>query len=61
MDKPIGSTKVALDARSETNRSRETNLGSYIADAYRKAVSADVALYQRRLDPRGQSFQSGPL
>jgi 5'-nucleotidase len=44
LDQPVGSVSVVLDARQETNRSRETNLGSLIADAYRKAVDADVAL-----------------
>ncbi|HYJ46410.1 MAG TPA: bifunctional UDP-sugar hydrolase/5'-nucleotidase [Pyrinomonadaceae bacterium] len=45
VDRPIGSTRVALDARGPENRSQETNLGSYIADAYRKALKADVALF----------------
>src|SRR5688500_2665539 len=34
--KPIGSTSVALDARSKENRTRETNVGNFIADAFRK-------------------------
>ncbi len=45
LDLPVGRTRVALDARQATNRSRETNLGSFIADAYRAAVQADVALF----------------
>ena len=44
LDQPIGITKVELDARQSTNRSRETNLGSFIADAYRKWGNTDVAL-----------------
>ncbi|MBI3669020.1 MAG: bifunctional metallophosphatase/5'-nucleotidase [Acidobacteria bacterium] len=44
LDLPVGRTRVALDARQETNRSRETNLGSFIADAHRAALHADVAL-----------------
>jgi 5'-nucleotidase len=44
MDKPVGRTTVALDARQETNRSVETNLGSFIADAYRKQTGAQIAL-----------------
>jgi 2',3'-cyclic-nucleotide 2'-phosphodiesterase (5'-nucleotidase family) len=44
MDKPVGRTSVALDARQESNRSRETNLGSFIADAYRKQTGAQVAI-----------------
>lgn len=41
---PIGATAVELDALSLSNRTRETNIGNFIADAYRSAVKADVAL-----------------
>lgn len=61
VDKPIGSTKVALDARGEMNRSRETNLGSYIADAYRKEVKADVALFNGGSIRAGKVFSPGAL
>ncbi|MBI4455123.1 MAG: 5'-nucleotidase C-terminal domain-containing protein [Acidobacteria bacterium] len=44
MGKPVGQTSVELDARTITNGSGETNLGSFIADTYRKATGADVAL-----------------
>jgi 5'-nucleotidase len=44
LDLPVGRTTVELDARQETNRSRETNLGSFIADSYRKYANAEVAL-----------------
>jgi 5'-nucleotidase len=60
-DKPIGSTKVPLDARGGMNRSRETNLGSYIADAYRKAVNADVALFNGGSIRAGKIFSPGAL
>jgi 5'-nucleotidase len=40
--KPIGSTTVALDARSAENRTRETNVGNFITDAFRKSTAADV-------------------
>jgi 5'-nucleotidase len=40
----VGHTDVLLDARSAENRSRETNVGSFVADAFRKATGADVAL-----------------
>jgi 5'-nucleotidase len=40
----VGHTDVLLDARSQANRTRETNVGSFVADAFRKATSADVAL-----------------
>ena len=40
--KPVGRTSVALDARSKENRTRETNVGNFIADAFRKATAADI-------------------
>lgn len=40
----VGRTPVALDARSSEVRTRETNLGSFVADAFREAAGADVAL-----------------
>src|ERR1700752_2169264 len=40
--KPIGQTTVALDARSAENRTRETNVGNFIADAFRRSTAADV-------------------
>ena len=40
--KPIGNTSVALDARSAQNRTRETNVGNFVADAFRKATAADI-------------------
>ena len=40
--KPIGSTRVALDARSKENRTRETNVGNFVADAFRKVTVADI-------------------
>jgi len=42
--KPIGRTTVALDARSAENRTKETNVGNFIADAFRRATGADVGL-----------------
>jgi 5'-nucleotidase len=41
---PVGATTVPLDARSATSRSEETNLADFIADAFRSASGADVAL-----------------
>ncbi len=40
--KPVGSTSTELDALSYSNRTKETNIGDFIADSYRKAVGADV-------------------
>jgi 5'-nucleotidase len=44
LDQPAGDTTVALDAMQADNRSQETNLGDFIADAFRKQTSADVAI-----------------
>ena len=44
LDLPVGHTRVALDARQQTNRSRETNLADFVADACRSATRTDVAL-----------------
>ena len=39
---PVGATSVRLDALSLSSRTMETNIGNYIADAYRNAASADI-------------------
>jgi 5'-nucleotidase len=44
LDKPVGETTVMLDARQETSRSCETNLGDWLADIYRSSTGADAAL-----------------
>jgi len=41
---PVGRTGETLDALSLSNRTKETNIGNFIADAYRSAAKADVAL-----------------
>jgi len=40
----VGSTSVPLDVRSAAGRTQETNIGDYIADAFRASTGADVAL-----------------
>jgi 5'-nucleotidase len=42
--KPIGRASIALDARSAENRTRETNVGNLVTDAFRKFTASDVAL-----------------
>lgn len=44
LDERVGHTDVALDARDEPSRSEETNIGDFIADAFRKQTGADVAI-----------------
>ena len=43
-----------LDGAKDTVRSRETNLGSLLADAMREAAGADVALVYRRSRPEAE-------
>jgi 5'-nucleotidase len=40
----VGATSVELDALSFSSRTKETNVGNFIADSYRSATDADVAL-----------------
>ncbi len=39
---PVGRTGTELDALSLSNRTKETNIGNFIADTYRKAANADI-------------------
>ncbi|HSS19086.1 MAG TPA: 5'-nucleotidase C-terminal domain-containing protein [Pyrinomonadaceae bacterium] len=41
---PVGRSSVALDARSAVGRKQETNVGDFIADAFRTSTRADVGL-----------------
>jgi 5'-nucleotidase len=40
----LGRSTVPLDARSAESRTQETNVGNFIADSFRQALKADVAL-----------------
>ncbi len=40
----MGRSRVALEERSAENRTRETNVGNMVAEAFRRATGADVAL-----------------
>jgi 5'-nucleotidase len=40
----VGRTEVALDARSAESRTVETNVANFVADSFRRATGADVAL-----------------
>ena len=61
LDLPVGRTRVALDARQQTNRSRETNLGNFIAEAYRTTTGADVALLNGGSIRSNTTYGPGPL
>ncbi len=57
----IGETAVALDARQVSSRSQETNLGNFIADAYRNRVKSDVALINGGSIRSNTTYNPGPL
>jgi 5'-nucleotidase len=44
LDERVGHTDVPLEARDEPSRSQETNIGNFIADAFRQQTGADVAI-----------------
>ncbi|MBK9708372.1 MAG: 5'-nucleotidase C-terminal domain-containing protein [Acidobacteria bacterium] len=61
LDKTIGSTTVELDAIQPHNRSRETNLGNLVADAFREGTDADVALVNGGSIRSNTTYSTGPL
>ncbi len=44
LEQPVGRAAVELDVKSANVRTRETNMADFIADAFRQATGADVAL-----------------
>lgn len=44
MDEPVATTTVELDGQKVSSRSRESNLGNLVADAFRARFSSDVAM-----------------
>jgi 5'-nucleotidase len=61
LSEPVGHTSVPLDAIEQANRTHETNLGSFIADAYRQAASAQVALINGGAIRSDSVLRPGPL
>jgi 5'-nucleotidase len=61
LSQPVGRTSVALDALEESNRTHETNLASFVADAYRKATGAEVALINGGSIRSDSVLRPGPL
>lgn len=61
LSKIVGRTKEPLDARSAANRQQETNIGSFIADTFRIAVTADVALVNGGSIRADEIIAPGPL
>lgn len=58
---PVGATSVTLDALSVSNRTKETNIGNFIADAYRNAVGADIGFVNGGSIRADLTYNPGPL
>src|SRR6218665_2575421 len=61
LSEPVGHTNVPLDAIEDNNRPQETTLGSFIADAYRQAAGAEVALINGGAIRSDSVLRPGPL
>ena len=59
--KVVGRSSVELDARSAMGRTRETNVGDFIADAFREALGADVGLINGGSIRADELIRPGPL
>ena len=57
----VGETAVDLDALSLSNRTKETNIGNFVADSYRNAAGADVALVNGGSIRADLTYNPGPL
>lgn len=57
----VGRSTVALDARSAENRTRETNVGNMVVEAFRRATGADVALMNGGSVRADTIISPGPL
>jgi len=57
----VGATGVPLDALSQSVRTKETDIGNFIADAYRKAVDADIGFVNGGSIRADLSYNPGPL
>jgi 5'-nucleotidase / UDP-sugar diphosphatase len=44
LSRPVGRSSVVLDGRSSENRTKETNVGNLVADAFRQVAKSDVAI-----------------
>lgn len=57
----VGRTSVELEARSAVGRTQETNVGDFIADAFRAATGADVGLMNGGSIRADALIASGPI
>jgi 5'-nucleotidase len=61
LSRQVGRSGVALDARSAVGRIQETNVGDFIADAFRTATGADVGLMNGGSIRADEIINAGPL
>jgi 5'-nucleotidase len=57
----VGRTTVELDARSAIGRRQETNVGNFIADAFRAGTASDVAIMNGGSIRADEIIRSGPI
>ncbi|MBS1790450.1 MAG: bifunctional metallophosphatase/5'-nucleotidase [Acidobacteria bacterium] len=61
LDKPLGSTTEPLDGTNIGVRTRETNLGDLIADAFRDGTKADITILNGGSIRANATFPVGPI
>ncbi|MBX9689853.1 MAG: bifunctional metallophosphatase/5'-nucleotidase [Candidatus Obscuribacterales bacterium] len=61
LDKPVGETGSDLNAVQLSNEKEETNLGDFVADAFREATGADIALINGGSLRSNQVYPAGQL
>lgn len=61
LSQPVGRTSVVLDAGSVSNRTQETNVGNFIADAFRNVYSADIGFLNGGSIRADNSYNPGVL
>jgi 5'-nucleotidase len=57
----VGATSVPLDALSLSSRTKETNVGNFIADAYRSVTGADIGFVNGGSIRADLLYNPGPL
>ena len=61
LDEKIGESGVDLDAQQTTVRAQESNLGDFIADTFREAAAADVAIMNGGGIRSDRLYLAGPI
>lgn len=61
LNQVLGTTRVPLNADTESVRSAESNLGDMIADVMRASVQADLAILNGGIIRSGRVYPPGPL